>query len=169
MVKNIPNGDGLSKNSEDLVRRFRQRDPRVLADMYNIYWRLVFFLIARLVNNAQVAEDLVQECFLRAWDRPDLFAGNDDRALGQWLMAIARNHALGYLGRATSTVDPFSVAVDPTPETAALTAGNLPDFSEQHRQVLELAYCEGLFRAGMCVPQTEECQVTIPIGAVVAV
>lgn len=170
MLKKRPNiGDASSENSGDLVRRFRERDPSALTDMYNLYWRLAYFLIARLVDNAEVAEDLVQECFLRAWDRPALLTGNDDHALGQLLLGIARNRALEYVEPATSAVVRFSAPNDVSPETAALFAESVPDLSQQHQQVMDLAYCKDVSRKSIREPKsTEMSEGIVPISPIIA-
>ena len=59
----VAEGDG------DLVLRLQRRDPQALADLYDRYGRLVFSLILRVVRDTGIAEDLVQETFLRVWNR----------------------------------------------------------------------------------------------------
>ncbi len=45
---------------------------------------------------ARIAEDLVQETFLRVWNRAQGFDAQSG-ALGPWLLAVARNRAIDYL------------------------------------------------------------------------
>ena len=83
-------------NSGTLVRRLRERDPSSIADLYDLYGRLLFVVIVRIVRNPSAAEDLVQECFLRAWNRSQQLS-DDYCAVGPWLTMIARHCALDYL------------------------------------------------------------------------
>ena len=66
-----------------LVRRLQQHDQEAMADLYDLYGRMLYVLIVRIVHNPSVAEDLVQESFLRAWNRagqvPSSLRGSWDR------------------------------------------------------------------------------------------
>jgi RNA polymerase sigma-70 factor (ECF subfamily) len=80
----------------DVLRRMKRRDGRAVAQLYDRYGRLVYALIFRMVRNQVVAEDLVQETFLRVWSRAQIF-DEPKCAMGPWLLAAARNRALDYL------------------------------------------------------------------------
>ena len=83
-------------NDVELVARMQRRDPHALAELYDRYGRLVYSLILRVVRDTGIAEDLVQETFLRVWNR---VAGFDAQkgSIGPWLLAVARNRAIDYL------------------------------------------------------------------------
>ena len=83
-----------------LVARMQQRDPNALAELYDRYGRLTFSLIVRVVHDAGIAEDLVQETFLRVWNRVHGFDAQKG-SIGPWLMAVARNQAIDYLRSAS--------------------------------------------------------------------
>lgn len=141
----------------DLVERLQQRDPRALAALYDRYGRLAYSLILRVVRNAGVAEDLVQETFLRVWSRIPAFDARKG-ALGPWLLAVARNRAIDYLrsagGRERNAVeygeaDHPALFVDIEAGILASDAAHrvrsaLAKLSAHQRQVIELAYFEGL-------------------------
>src|ERR1700733_4787137 len=84
------------KDEGDLARRLKARDPNAMADLYDRYGRLTYALIFRIVRNGAAAEDLVQETFLRVWNRVQAF-DQDKGALGPWVLAVARNRAIDYL------------------------------------------------------------------------
>jgi RNA polymerase sigma-70 factor, ECF subfamily len=86
----------FSEGDAELVRRLQKRDPQALGELYDKYGRLAFSLIYRIVRDVGTAEDLVQETFLRVWNRSQGFDG-DRGALGGWLLAVARNRAIDYL------------------------------------------------------------------------
>src|SRR5712692_10996519 len=84
------------KDDSELARRLQARDPQAMSDLYDRYGRLAYSVIYRIVRDAGTAEDLVQETFLRVWNR----AGSFDQqrgALGPWVLAVARNRAIDYL------------------------------------------------------------------------
>src|SRR5580693_9069030 len=84
------------RDDSDLARRLRARDPHAMADLYDAYGRLAYSLIYRIVRNSAVAEDLVQETFLRVWNRAHSF-DPDRGALGPWVLTVARNRAIDYV------------------------------------------------------------------------
>ena len=59
----------LTKGAGDLLAGLQRRDPQALAELYDRYGRMVFGLILRVVRDHAAAEDLVQETFLRVWNR----------------------------------------------------------------------------------------------------
>ena len=56
-----------------LAARIKRRDPQAMADLYDRYGRLAYSLILRIVRDREMAEDLVQETFLRIWTRAQAF------------------------------------------------------------------------------------------------
>ena len=82
--------------STALVRRLKDRDPRALAELYDVYCRIVFGLILRMVGDRGIAEDLTLETFLRVWNQVSMF--DETRGvLGAWIVCVARNRADDYL------------------------------------------------------------------------
>src|SRR5947209_8755821 len=80
----------------ELVRRLKSRDPQAMADFYDRYGRMTYSLIYRMVRNTAAAEDLLQETFLRIWNRVQAF-DPDKGALGPWVLTVARNRAIDYI------------------------------------------------------------------------
>jgi RNA polymerase sigma-70 factor (ECF subfamily) len=68
-----PESSHLVDKSGNLVRRLRRHQQEAMADLYDLYGRLLYVMIVRIVHNPSVAEDLVQESFLRAWNRAEQF------------------------------------------------------------------------------------------------
>jgi RNA polymerase sigma-70 factor (ECF subfamily) len=151
-----PGGDG------DLVRRLQHRDPRALGELYDRYGRLAFSLILRIVRDVGIAEDLVQETFLRVWNRVGGFDA-DKGAIGPWLLAVARNRAIDYL-RSASGRERNSLELEESEhpslyrdmesqifqsDRARRVRAALQKLSPQYRQVIELAYFEGLSQTEM--------------------
>ncbi|HWC99839.1 MAG TPA: sigma-70 family RNA polymerase sigma factor [Candidatus Sulfopaludibacter sp.] len=146
----------------DLVLRLQRRDPQALAELYDRYGRIVFSLILRVVRDAATAEDLVQETFLRVWNRVHGFDA-EKGAIAPWLLAVARNRAIDYLrsvaGRERNAMefeetDHPALYVDMeqdilTSDKARVIKGALQKLNANQRQVIELAYFEGLSQTEM--------------------
>jgi RNA polymerase sigma-70 factor (ECF subfamily) len=146
----------------DLVQRLQRRDPQALAELYDRYGRLAYALILRVVRDAAIAEDLVQETFLRVWNRVHGFDA-EKGAVRPWLLAVARNRAIDYLrssgGRESSSLD-FEHTEHPAlfgnmerevlaSDSARRVKSAMAKLPTQQRQVIELAYFEGLSQSEM--------------------
>src|SRR5580700_7314175 len=151
------------KDETDLVRRLKERDPHAMSDLYDRYGRLAYSLIYRIVRNGAAAEDLVQETFLRVWNRVQSF----DRtrgALGPWVLTVARNRAIDYLRSVDAKMAAGALELDrlETPplfssfEDKALSIDRartiktaFEKLTPTQKQVIELAYFEGLSQTEM--------------------
>lgn len=153
----------LTGNDSALIERLRRRDPDAMADLYDRYGRVVYSVILRIVRNAAVAEELSQEAFLRAWNRAEAFDAERGR-IAPWLLTIARNRAIDYLRstagqqqantfelvsseRVTSFVQTEDRMLEQ--EQARRIRAAFSKLNENQRQVLELAYFEGLSQSEM--------------------
>jgi RNA polymerase sigma-70 factor, ECF subfamily len=147
----------------DLVRRLQARDPRAMAELYDHFGRLTYSVIFRIVRNASVAEDLVQETFLRVWNRVQSFDGTRG-AIGPWVLAVARNRAIDHLRSADGRMEAAGVDLNKLENTnlfshidmSALSidrvqrlATAFQKLSATQRQVIELAYYEGMSQTEM--------------------
>ena len=146
----------------ELVMRLQKRDPQALAELYDRYGRIAYSLILRVVRDAAIAEDLVQETFLRVWNRVQGF-DMEKGAIGPWLLAVARNRAIDYLrsagGRERNALefeetDHPALYTDMEPglllsDSARRVKAAMERLPANHRQVIELAYFEGLSQTEM--------------------
>jgi len=53
------------RSEAELVEELRSSNPDGLADAYDRYGRIAYSLFVRITHDQSVAEDLVQELFLR--------------------------------------------------------------------------------------------------------
>jgi RNA polymerase sigma-70 factor (ECF subfamily) len=141
----------------DLLARLQKRDPDALAELYDRYGRMVYGLIVRVVQDSGIAEDLVQETFLRVWNRASAI-DSDRGSTGPWLLAVARNRAIDWLrahGRRSQATVEFNEAEHPAlfrglpermtgPEVAKDVKAALARLSSGQRQAIEMAYFEGM-------------------------
>jgi RNA polymerase sigma-70 factor (ECF subfamily) len=88
----------MSSDSDTaLVERARCGDVRAFQRLFERHLRAVHALCARLLGDAALAEDAVQEAFLKAHRRLDQFDGR--AAFSTWLHRIAVNTAIEFLRR----------------------------------------------------------------------
>jgi len=151
------------KDDADLARRLKAREPHAMSDLYDRYGRLTFSLIYRIVRNTAAAEDLVQETFLRVWNRAQSFDPQRG-SLGPWILTVARNRAIDYLRSIDGRMSASSLELDRMEnpvlfsdlEDSALSMDRtrrlksaFEKLSPNQRMVIELAYFEGLSQTEM--------------------
>jgi RNA polymerase sigma-70 factor (ECF subfamily) len=152
----------LAEGDVELAERLLRRDPQALAELYDRYGRLAYSLIVRVVRDGAIAEDLVQETFLRVWNRAQGFDAQRG-ALGPWLLAVARNRAIDYLrsagGRERNALELEEVDHPSlythmeldilASDKARMIRAALEKLAPNQRKVIELAYFEGLTQTEM--------------------
>lgn len=88
-------------SQQELIARIRAGDPAAERELYDAHVDRIYRLVYRYVGEPDVAEDCVQETFIRAFDRIGDFRG--ESAVGSWLGAIAVSIALNALRRRKRT------------------------------------------------------------------
>ena len=150
-------------NDAELARRLQRREPNAMAELYDRFGRLTYSLIFSVVKDSGVAEDLVQETFLRVWNRAGGF-DPERGALGPWLLAVARNRAIDYIRSARARMDRnlfelnehgmASGFVDMerdvlNADSARHIKAAMAKLTQNQQKVIELAYYEGLSQTEM--------------------
>ena len=151
----MPSMDG--QGEAQLGEKLRNGDPDAIAAAYDLYGRISYSLFVRITRDHSAAEDLVQELFLRLWNRRREFDAARG-AVGPWLLSIARNMAIDYLRSAQTRFQSRLKSIDQTdtrhfsykpnePEhlmdAVKAVQEALADLKPNQRKVLELAYFEG--------------------------
>jgi RNA polymerase sigma-70 factor (ECF subfamily) len=81
----------------DTLRRFRDKDPEALGEVYDRYRRAVWSVAISVTRADHLAQEAVQEIFIRAWNAAPSY--DPTRDLGPWLMTIARHASLDLVRR----------------------------------------------------------------------
>ncbi|HWY37889.1 MAG TPA: sigma-70 family RNA polymerase sigma factor [Bacteroidia bacterium] len=76
-------------------RALGQSDQKAFAELMKRYWEPVFFMLNRMVNNKDDAEDLTIEAFGKAFKNLQQYS--PQFAFSTWLFKIASNNAIDYL------------------------------------------------------------------------
>lgn len=158
----------------ELINRLRARDPDGLAMAYDRYGQMAYSLFLRITRDQSVAEDLVQELFLRIWNRARDF-DSARGTLGVWILSIARNIAIDHVRSAQARFQSRMRPIEPTdqlvfsynpkePESVIDSAKVIKEafstLNSNQKKVLELAYFEG-FSQSEIAAQLQE-----PLGTV---
>jgi RNA polymerase sigma-70 factor (ECF subfamily) len=147
----------------ELARQLQKRHPEAMGKLYDRFGRVAWSVIVAIVRDEAIAEDLVQETFLRVWNRIHAFEPGKD-ALGPWLLAIARNRAIDHLRSvgARRERNSFELDVREHPslfvtidrdvvntDHARVIRQAVARLNENQQKVIELAYYEGLSQTEM--------------------
>lgn len=81
----------------DDLEGFRRGDPAAVQAVYRQYGRLVFSVASSITRDRELAADVVQETFVKAWKSADGF--DTSRDLAPWLTTIARRTAIDAIRR----------------------------------------------------------------------
>jgi RNA polymerase sigma-70 factor (ECF subfamily) len=81
----------------ETLRRFRDKDPEALGEVYDRYRRAVWSVAMSVTRADHLAQEAVQEIFIRAWNAAASY--DPSRDLGPWLMTIARHASLDLVRR----------------------------------------------------------------------
>lgn len=156
-----PTGRTDEPNDAELVRRMRLGDEAALEALYGRYGGLVYTLALRIVGDPELAREVLQDTFLRAWDGREGYDADRGR-VPWWLMGIARNRAIDVLrsrshqarlredARLTADTRSSEATEPAVTETVALrraVTDALRGLSAVQRQAVELAYYGGFTQA----------------------
>ncbi|MDQ2999375.1 MAG: sigma-70 family RNA polymerase sigma factor [Chloroflexota bacterium] len=156
-----PTNDPAALDDQALLARIADADSRALDTLYNRYARVVYGVALRILGEAELAEDVVQETFWRVWRRAGTFQSGRGK-VAAWIFGIAHNLSVDELRRQRSR--PRSVYdTDETPvlrdredsrmdvvadalenERGRLIGAALQNISADQREAIELAYFGGL-------------------------
>ncbi len=140
-----------------LVARLRQCDAEAFEAVHDAFHARLFNFLARLSNNRDVAEDLLEETWLRLVSHAPRL--RPDTNLGAWLFTVARNLHVSYrrsrlledAGSAEaaglwsmSSHSPSPLDAAEASETERRIAAALASLPATYREVLLLVAVEGL-------------------------
>lgn len=83
----------ISLSEEELVFALRRREKIAAEALYDMYSASLFGVIVRIVNDEALAEDILQDTFLKIWNSFSSYRADKGR-LFTWMVNIARNLAI---------------------------------------------------------------------------
>jgi RNA polymerase sigma-70 factor, ECF subfamily len=153
----MPEPSASSPTDADLLHALKAGEVTALGTLYDRYAKLVYGLALKILANPEEAEDITQEVFLTLWRRD---AYNPARgSLSSFLTTMTRSRSidklrargtrLRFMQRWTGMVRNEATMATPleqasTSERSQRIGEALAQLPETERQVLEIAYYEGL-------------------------
>lgn len=98
--RSIQEKDGQSKkhfSDKELVLQIRKGDEEYFNELFGRYRERLFFYLRHFVGSKEEAEDLLQNVFVKAYEKFSSF--DQDREFSSWIYRISHNEAVNYLKR----------------------------------------------------------------------
>ena len=162
----------VKKYSEDeLVSLLQNKDVQSFNYLYDNYSAALYGIIYKMVEDKELAEDILQEAFVKIWNN---FA-NYNNAKGRlftWMLNIARNLTIDMLRSKSykkqvkiqgyeNSVDNFSDSSSGTSQFDSLgIRSQLTRLKNDQKQIIDLAYFAGFTQEEIAK------QLSIPLGTV---
>lgn len=137
-----------------LVELLVARKPSGFDYLYDNYSDALYAVIYKVVNDKEIADDLLQEVFVKIWNNVASYDASKGK-LYTWMLNVARNRAIDHLrskahnkSKQTNSIEDNVYAVDQNNQTQFNTDTiGVRDFVSQlkdkHREVIELIYFKG--------------------------
>lgn len=166
--------DLQDRRDKDLVAGIAAGDQPAFTELYRRYAASAFGLAWRILGERAMAEEVIQEVFLSVWRRAEAY----DPARGSvrsWLFAQIHHRAVDVVRREeaerrrshiNTEPDAYDSGVDDVVEEGWLSArreqvrGALDGLTSEQRQVIDLAYFQGLTQSQVAVESG------VPLGTV---
>lgn len=160
----------------DLLARLRGGDEDAFRGLFDRYAPTANALALRVVRQAHLAEEIVQEAFMAVWKNPDGYDG-DRGSVRSWLMGTVHHRAVDLVRREEAhrrraedaipeayeeQADHADEVVEAIglPEERRIVRAALAELPEEQRRVLEMMYFDGR-------SQTQIAEATgLPLGTV---
>ncbi|MCU6790693.1 MULTISPECIES: RNA polymerase sigma factor [Paenibacillus] len=149
--------NGLMPDQE-LMKRISAKDEEALKQLYDHYEKPIYSFAYRMVRDAMMSEEIVQELFLRIWQTAERFDGAQGK-LTSWMFTLTRNITIDLLRKKRSRT-PHSMAEPDQLQFVADERMNtelnvekkwvgeqvkaaLDDLNEDQKKVVEWIYYQG--------------------------
>ncbi|MEL6331300.1 MAG: sigma-70 family RNA polymerase sigma factor [Cyanobacteria bacterium J06554_1] len=163
--------DDTVSSDAALLASLRAGQVESLRTLYQRYGRLVYTLSRRILHSDEEAEEITQDVFLTLWNKDAYQA--ERGSLSRYLVVLARSRSIDKLRSQTShrqrlhkwhlmmaDVSPTPLDVATLNERGERTRQALANLSDNERQVIEIAYYEGLSQSEIAK------RLNIPLGTV---
>jgi RNA polymerase sigma-70 factor (ECF subfamily) len=86
----------LSRGEIIMIEGMKHRDERSFDMFYKTKYNFLYFVILKILKNKQDTEEVVQDTFIKIYEKIESFSGNN---FNSWIYTIAKNKALNFYNR----------------------------------------------------------------------
>ena len=147
-------GTATTYTESELVSLLKSKDSKAFSYLYDNYSPSLYTVIAQLVNDMEIANDVLQEVFINIWRKIDSYDPLKGR-LFTWMLNIARNASIDTLrsrGYQNTRKNQSLQEKNEWPETGKSGSVNIDSIGlkrvverlkREHRVLIDLAYFKG--------------------------
>ncbi|MDW3649594.1 MAG: sigma-70 family RNA polymerase sigma factor [Bacteroidia bacterium] len=158
-----------SSSEQELVAALKRKERKALEYLYDHYSDALYGVIFQIIQNDPLAEDALQESFLKIWKKIESYDQSKGR-LFTWLLRISRNTAIDLLRSKHQKVAKFTLD-SPLSKTEKVQTESIPTdliglgdlllhMKQEQRILMEYIYFKGY-------SQSETAKhLNIPLGTV---
>lgn len=142
-------------NLEKTIQKFQEKDTQAFENLYAMYKDSLFGVIFNIVKDHEIAEEVLQDVFLKAWNKASTYQQNKGRIF-TWLLNIARNTAIDKTRSKTFKNDKKNFSLDFYVDKVEQSDGFLDNteisgikkfvnhLTEKCKSIINLLYFKGL-------------------------
>ncbi len=158
-------------NEEELVVLLQNKDAQAFNYLYDNYSTALYSIIYKMVEDKELAEDILQETFVKIWNNFSTYDNNKGR-LFTWMLNITRNLTIdtlrskGYKKQVKIHDNQINVdnIVDKSESAERFDSlgirKHLTHLKNDQKQIIDLAYFSGFTHEEIAK------QLSIPLGTV---
>lgn len=140
----------MGEESSDLflIERLKNGDKNALYPLYDKYSGALFGIIVRMCRDKGLAEDLLQESFIKIWEKVEYYEP-DKGKFYTWAYRICRNTTLNHLRKFSPLIQKEDLSVyknikDEVPsEEYERLNGVIKKLEPHHQEAIRLVYFKG--------------------------
>ena len=157
-------------SEDELIQRLKQQDESAMTILYDNYSAAIYGMIMRIVKSEAVAEDVMQESFVKIWTSFEQYNVEKGR-LFTWIINIAKNTAIDKIrskqyrvGSRTKAIEDSGVSnmessYDIKPEQLGLKEV-VAQLNPDQKQIIDMMYFDGYTQSEVAE------ELAIPLGTV---
>lgn len=142
---------------QELIDRCQEHDQEAQKKVYKLYYKAMYNTSLNIIRDIQKAEDVIQEAFLKAFQKIHLY--NNTSSFGAWLKRIVINESINHIRRKKPefmTEETYMFEVDNSQQeevsqseidwqkaSMKYVKNALNNLSERYRTIISLILLEG--------------------------
>lgn len=157
----------IAQEPETLVAQLQKGDEKAFAALYDQYSPSLYGLILKIVKQEDLAQDILQDCFVRIWKNANTY-NKEKGSFFTWMLNICRNKSIDELRKGGRKGIHLQVDEDilKTDNSTALNINTIGlkdlvnGLPEEHQLIIEYLYFKGYTQ------QELSDELDIPLGTV---
>jgi len=144
----------MDEDTFKLVQRAQKGDKEAYGEIYKLYQKKIYRFSYYMIQNQELAEDITQNTFIKAWRALPFFSLNKNGTIQAYLFKIARNLTIDYQRKrkevSLEVIEDIMPSDENLEEIVArqeeqeIVARSLKTLDEEERQIVVLRYFEDM-------------------------